>query len=95
MPNHFHMLVTTEDITHLSKFCHRLLTAYAMYFNRRYGRVGHLFQNRFQTKPIVDESYYSALIRYIRKNPEGLPRNSRGEYPWVSKMKANTLKDCP
>lgn len=68
MPNHFHLLLRTGE-TPLSRFMHRLLTAYAGDFNRRHGRVGHLFQNRFKSRLIDSEEGFIAVVRYIHMNP--------------------------
>jgi putative transposase len=47
----------------------RLLTAHAVRFNRRYQRCGHLFQNRFKSTLVHDETYFFELVRYIHLNP--------------------------
>ena len=47
MPNHFHLLLKTGDKP-ISKMMQRLLTGYAITFNRKHRRVGHLFQNRYK-----------------------------------------------
>jgi hypothetical protein len=47
----------------------RLLTGYAMFFNKRHGRVGHLFQNRYTSTVVESERYLAALVRYIHLNP--------------------------
>lgn len=51
IPNHFHLLLRT-GATPISSVMRRLLTGYAMYFNRRYSRSGHVFQNRYKSKQI-------------------------------------------
>ena len=68
MPNHIHLLTETRHVP-LSKIMHRLLLRYTIYFNRRYGRSGHLFQNRFKSKPCKDENYLLQLLVYIHDNP--------------------------
>lgn len=62
MPNHFHMLVYCDSIGSLSTMMQRLLTAYTMYFNRRYERTGHLFESRFKSKPVETDRYYQQLV---------------------------------
>ena len=68
MPNHFHLLIqlTTET---LSRGMQWLNERYAIAFNRRHGRVGHLLQGRFKSPLVEKESYLLELIRYIVLNP--------------------------
>jgi REP element-mobilizing transposase RayT len=68
LPNHAHMLLRCRDIE-LSRFMRRLLTGYAVYFNRRHDRVGHLFQNRYKSIVCEEDTYFLELIRYIHLNP--------------------------
>lgn len=68
MPNHIHLLVETGEVP-LSKILHRLLLRYSLYFNKRYERSGHLFQNRFKAKPCKQENYLLQLLVYIHNNP--------------------------
>jgi REP element-mobilizing transposase RayT len=68
MPNHFHLLVRSWE-GDLSSFMRCLLTGYSMYFNGRYDRVGHLFQNRYKSRMISKESHMRVAIRYIHLNP--------------------------
>lgn len=85
MPNHIHILTRTSDIP-LSKFMQKTLTAYAVYFNKKHDRTGHLFQNRYRSILVQEESYFMELVRYIHLNPlrSGI-LNSRDEinrYIW-------------
>lgn len=68
MPNHIHLVVEAGEIP-LRRFMARLATGYAMYFNRRHGRVGHLFQNRYWSEPIEDEAGLEAVVAYVDQNP--------------------------
>lgn len=68
IPNHAHLLLRCQGIE-LARFMRRLLTGYAVVFNRRHGRVGHLFQNRYKSIVCDEESYFLELIRYIHLNP--------------------------
>ncbi|ORJ54766.1 transposase [Geothermobacter hydrogeniphilus] len=68
IPNHFHLLLCPRRTT-LSHFMRRLLTGYAVSFNRRHGRSGHLFQNRYKSFVCEEETYLLELIRYIHLNP--------------------------
>ena len=68
MDNHIHILLQTNDAK-LSIFMHRLLTSYAYYYNRKYKRVGHLFQNRYKSIVCDKDENLLTLIRYIHLNP--------------------------
>ncbi len=68
MGNHFHLAVRTGDVP-LSKIMQNLLFRYTRYANRRYGRVGHLFQGRFKSILVDEQSYLLELVRYIHLNP--------------------------
>jgi REP element-mobilizing transposase RayT len=65
---HFHMLLM-PTATPLGSFMRRLLTGYAVSFNRRHNRCGHLFQNRYKSIVCEEEPYLLELIRYIHLNP--------------------------
>jgi REP element-mobilizing transposase RayT len=68
MPNHFHLLCKTR-LQPLSISMHRLLTGYAVNFNKRRRRHGHLFQNRFKSIVCQEDRYLKELVRYIHLNP--------------------------
>ena len=68
MPNHFHLLLRTGQ-TSISTVMRRLLTGYAVSFNRRHRRSGHLFQNRYKSILCQEETYLLELVRYIHLNP--------------------------
>ena len=68
MPNHVHLLIRT-GVEPLSGVMRRILTGYAVSFNRRHKRTGHLFQNRFKSILVEEEPYFLQLIRYIHLNP--------------------------
>lgn len=63
MDNHFHLLVRAEP-EQLSSFMQRTLISYAQYFNGRHGHVGKVFQNRFRSQAVLDDSHLLAAIRY-------------------------------
>ena len=58
-----------EDLEAAAEFIHRDSPAYAIYFNRRHRRWGHLFQNRYKSILCQEEPYFSELVRYIHLNP--------------------------
>lgn len=84
MPNHFHLLIQAKKDS-VSKIMTSLLTSYSMYFNRKYRRVGTLFQNRFKSKLCDKDSYFLGASRYIHLNPikDGLVKDL-SDYPWTS-----------
>jgi putative transposase len=67
MPNHVHLLVETGS-TPLAKFMQGVQQSYTQYFNRRYRKVGHLFQGRYKAIICDRDKYLLALIRYIHLN---------------------------
>jgi len=82
MDNHVHLLIRTENIAGVMK---RINTSYACFFNKKYNRVGHLFQDRFKSETIGDEKHLLAVVRYIHNNPyqAGMVSDIL-EYPWSS-----------
>jgi len=68
MPNHFHLLCRTGNIP-ISTVMRRLLTGYAVWYNHRRRRHGHLFQNRFKSILCQEDAYLLELVRYIHLNP--------------------------
>jgi REP element-mobilizing transposase RayT len=68
LPNHFHLLLRTGPVA-LSSVMRRILTGYAVAFNLRHRRSGHLFQNRYKSILVEEESYLLELVRYIHLNP--------------------------
>jgi putative transposase len=68
IPNHVHILLRTGQ-TFLATVMRRLLTGYAVSYNRRHRRYGHLFQNRYKSILCQEDSYLLELVRYIHLNP--------------------------
>lgn len=83
MPNHVHMQIYDKE-ENMSSIMNSLQTRYVNYFNKKYERVGHLFQDRYFHKIIEDETYFSNTIRYIHKNPEKAFLARKEEYKWSS-----------
>jgi REP element-mobilizing transposase RayT len=84
MPNHYHLLVETPR-ANLDDAMHRLNSAYAVRFNRHHGRTGHVFQGRYWSNLITDDSYALTVVRYIAANPvqAGLCEAPE-DWPWSS-----------
>lgn len=68
MPNHFHLLLKTGG-TKIARVMQRLLTGYAVSFNKRHRRHGHLYQNRYKSILCQEDVYLLELVRYIHLNP--------------------------
>ncbi len=68
MSNHVHLLMFSGP-QGISKFMRRLLSGYAGWYNRKYRRSGHLFQNRYKSIVCEEEAYLLELVRYIHLNP--------------------------
>ena len=85
LSNHCHLLLMPTDAP-LSTIMRRLLTGHAVFFNRKYNRSGHLFQNRYKSIVCEEESYLLELVRYIHLNPlrAGLVADlaELDRYPW-------------
>ena len=80
MSNHVHLIIKDEN-ENLEIMMKSLTVSYSNYFNKKYERVGHLFENRFKSYAIEDESYLKNVVRYIHKNPENA---SLKPYKWTS-----------
>ena len=85
MPNHFHLLIQAGP-QGTAPLMRRLMTGYAGYFNRRYRRSGHLFQNRYKSILCDRDTYLLELVRYIHLNPlrAGIVKNIEELklFPW-------------
>ena len=68
MSTHAHFIIRAE-IKELSAFMSEVLSEYAIYYNYKHNRNGHVFQNRFQSECIEDERYFWTCLRYIHLNP--------------------------
>ncbi|MGH7195958.1 MAG: transposase [Candidatus Saccharimonadales bacterium] len=69
MDNHFHLLIFQHEIGALSAFMKSIMTSYSAYFNRKYKRSGHLFENRYKSSRITSDAYLLHISRYIYLNP--------------------------
>ncbi len=84
MSNHFHMLVYQKEAENIDQFMNSLGTRYAMYFNKKYKRVGPLFQGVYKAVRITSEEQLLHLTKYIHRNPD--PDNGKvfQTYPYSS-----------
>jgi len=98
LPNHFHLLIRTGAV-HLSRIMRKVLTGYAVSFNRRHDRFGHLFQNRYKSILVEEEPYLLELVRYIHLNPlRAKVVDSVRElrfYPWSGHSVLLGKENCP
>lgn len=70
MPNHVHFLFYQyDDERALPALLQRIFTTYSMYFNKKYGRTGPVFQSRYLASRIDSDSYLYHISRYIHRNP--------------------------
>jgi len=67
MPNHFHFFIKQKDALSIDKFMQSLCTRYTMYFNRKYKRVGSLFQAVYKAVSVVNEIQFLYLSKYIHQ----------------------------
>ena len=84
MHNHYHFFIQTKS-ANVDKFMQKLQSRYAQFANFRHGRVGALFQGRYQSRVVDVDSYALTLTRYIHMNPvtSGYVKTP-GDYPWSS-----------
>ena len=68
MSNHIHILIKVEK-EDLDLIMKRIAGSYVYWYNWKYYRKGHLFQDRFKSEPIEDDSYFLTVLRYIHQNP--------------------------
>lgn len=82
--NHIHLLlkVGKESLEQIFK---RIGARYVYYFNQKYKRCGHLFQDRFKSEPVDDDNYLLTVVRYIHNNPVKAGLSKTGDqYQWSS-----------
>lgn len=85
MDNHVHFLIEERTPGSINRIMQGINIAYAYYFNHKYDRVGHLFQDRFKSEPIENDEHLLAAVRYIHNNPvEAGIVNTPQEFHWSS-----------
>lgn len=84
MDNHVHLLIQEleDDISNAIK---RICASYVLWYNKKYERSGHLFQERFKSEPVEDDNHFLMTLRYIHRNPleAGLCKELL-DYKWTS-----------
>ena len=85
MPNHVHLIIEPSPKTTISQIMQSLGVTYTKLFNKRYGRVGHVFQGRFHSRLIEKDAYLLVASRYVHRNPVRAKLCAQPEdYPWSS-----------
>ncbi|MDD2679787.1 MAG: transposase [Candidatus Omnitrophica bacterium] len=85
MPNHVHLIIEVSNANLLNKIMGSLNLSYTLYFNLKYHKVGHLWQDRFKSKIIEKSAYLIGCINYIEANPVRASLTSQmKEYRWSS-----------
>lgn len=80
MSNHFHILIWQKEPDGMTRLMRSVCTAYTVYFNKKYERVGKLFQGAFKASQVTTDGYYEHISRYIHLNPRKNPL----DYEWSS-----------
>ncbi len=94
MDNHYHLLIETTS-ENLSLLMRQINANYAIYFNKKYQRSGHLWQGRYKSWYITNEAYLYELLRYIEHNPLRANMITRlGTYPFSSYRQFVQLQEC-
>ncbi len=85
MPNHVHLIIEVKRPCMLNKIMRGLNLSYTLYFNSKYKKIGHLWQDRFKSKIIEKDAYLLECINYIETNPlRSSLVSSINEYRWSS-----------
>ncbi|WP_048817995.1 transposase [Desulforamulus hydrothermalis] len=84
MDNHVHLLIK-EEVEELGLIMRRIGASYVYWYNRKYERCGHLFQDRYKSEAVEDGKYFLTVLRYIHQNPlkAGLVKEI-SQYKWSS-----------
>jgi REP element-mobilizing transposase RayT len=92
MGNHLHLLVKETDEP-LSQIIKRLGARYVYWFNRKYGRSGHLFQDRFKSEPVETDDHLATIVVYIYQNPvkAGICGHP-SDYEWSSRKQLGSCE---
>lgn len=83
MDNHVHLEIEDKK-KNISIFMQSICSVYARLFNRKYDRIGHLFQERYASEIIEDKSYFMTVFKYIMQNPEKANICKMNAYKWSS-----------
>jgi len=85
MPNHVHLIMEPKKPSTLGKIMQGLNLAYTIWFNKKYNKVGHLWQGRYKSNLIQNDKYMLNCIEYVELNPiRSNIRKSPFDYSWSS-----------
>lgn len=93
MPNHIHLVLKEISEGGISAFVRKLLTSHSMIFNKKYKRVGPLFQSRFKARHIDNDDYFRYLFVYVHLNPIKLFKPDWKENGIGDEKEANNFLD--
>lgn len=82
MSNHVHLLLYSEDRDY-AQIIKKITVSYAIYYNQKYDRVGHVYQDRFRSEPVDDDGYLLTVARYIYRNPSKAGICAPGDYKYT------------
>lgn len=96
MPNHFHLIIEQLEEESISTMMLKLCTSYSKYFNKKYNRVGHVFQDQFKANVILDDKQMMWTSAYIHTNPikDGFVRKTE-KYVWSSYIDFTENRNLP
>lgn len=86
MPNHFHLILKQLPDSGLTKLMKRVSASYALYFNLKYNRVGHLFESSCKARAILDDNDFIGTNAYVHRNAKDIMRD-------FTKYSYSNLKD--
>ena len=94
MSNHFHLLVKQSSLNGITKLVRAVCTNYVMYFNKKYDRIGTLFQGKYKAVLVDNDAYLLHLSRYIHLNPGSDPKtyNYSSYKYYLGRKNANWIK---
>lgn len=95
MKNHFHLLLQSRKERGLESYMRSLGTSYSQYYNKKYGRVGHLFQESYKARMLKTDKDIQTVIRYIHENPYEDNPGITQPYPYSGAEKVNSDRDNP
>ncbi|MDO8729566.1 MAG: transposase [bacterium] len=87
MPNHFHFFIKQKSAGTIDQFMNSLGTRYTMYFNRKYKRVGSLYQSVYKAVLIASEEQFLHLSRYIHKQALALKNQPCSYFEYIGERK--------
>ncbi len=93
MPNHFHLILRQVKEKGIVRFMQKLGTGYTMYFNKKYERVGSLFQGRFKAEHVIGEEHFIHLPHYIHTNPLKMSNTGIDPVTYLSEYRWSSFQD--